>query len=474
MTSFAFKKTIAKTVLSDSKLRDVSTKDDDASLDFIKDVSGNKITGSKKKEEKIELVIPLIKSSHRWTKEPSFKPGDEENEAPESSNKTSAKEAGSAEKDEELTLLDQAAREILEEARRCNDDWEGRAEGGARKRDVPDVMLNLDQEGTTGDDVLDVTHRAEQSSMEDYDNVPIEQFGLACLRGMGWKPGEGIGGYKKAVVAILDPMSRPKGLGLGATRPRAQGEEEVQGKEGEEQLSLKRGAFVLIQGGKQRGLYGEVEGLDADAGRVVLKLAIGGETASVSENVIKLVRPKEFKDRGKVVNNDKYDKFKEKEKLKKEEEEEVKFVSEQKRIKKEKKHKRSRTRSRSPKMKKSKVARTWVRADLRVRCVDKRSEAFKEKLVVVDVATNDTCECTDSRGRRVEGVRTDRLETLIPKAELGRVMVVVGERSGELGEIIHRDKARCQATVQLITSGEVLKLDFDSICEFVGSVPDDE
>ena len=162
MTSFAFKKTIAKTVLSDSKLRDVSTKDDDASLDFIKDVSGNKITGSKKKEEKIELVIPLIKSNHRWTKEPSFKPGDEENEAPESSNKTSAKEAGSAEKDEELTLLDQAAREILEEARRCNDDWEGRAEGGARKRDVPDVMLNLDQEGTTGDDVLDVTHRAEQ------------------------------------------------------------------------------------------------------------------------------------------------------------------------------------------------------------------------------------------------------------------------------------------------------------------------
>merc|ERR1719509_751952 len=135
-------------------------------------------------------------------------------------------------------------------------------------------------------------------------------------------------------------MSRPKGLGLGATRPRAQGEEEVQGKEGEEQLSLKRGAFVLIQGGKQRGLYGEVEGLDADAGRVVLKLAIGGETASVSENVIKLVRPKEFKDRGKVVNNDKYDKFKEKEKLKKEEEEEVKFVGEQKRIKKEKKHKK--------------------------------------------------------------------------------------------------------------------------------------
>ena len=94
-----------------------------------------------------------------------------------------------------------------------------------------------------------------------------------------------------------------------------------------------------------------------------------------------------------------------------------------------------------------------------------------------------------------------RLETLIPKAELGRVMVVLGERSGELGEIIHRDKTRsaplhllllplqvlahllslpsctpprCQATVQLISSGEVLKLDYDSVCEFAGVLPDDE
>ena len=25
--------------------------------------------------------------------------------------------------------------------------------------------------------------------MDDYDNVPIEQYGLAMLRGMGWKPG---------------------------------------------------------------------------------------------------------------------------------------------------------------------------------------------------------------------------------------------------------------------------------------------
>ena len=30
--------------------------------------------------------------------------------------------------------------------------------------------------------------------MDDYDNVPIEQYGLAMLRGMGWKPGTREGG----------------------------------------------------------------------------------------------------------------------------------------------------------------------------------------------------------------------------------------------------------------------------------------
>ena len=67
-----------------------------------------------------------------------------------------------------------------------------------------------------------------------------------------------------------------------------------------------------------------------------------------------------------------------------------------------------------------------------------------------------------------------RLETIIPKSDLGRVMVVRGERSGELGEMLDRDKSKQKATVQLIMSDEVLTLDYDSVCEFAGSVPDYE
>lgn len=36
-----------------------------------------------------------------------------------------------------------------------------------------------------------------QSTLEDYESIPVNQFGLAMLRGMGWKPDEGIGKNKK-------------------------------------------------------------------------------------------------------------------------------------------------------------------------------------------------------------------------------------------------------------------------------------
>ena len=53
-------------------------------------------------------------------------------------------------------------------------------------------------------------------------------------------------------------------------------------------------------------------------------------------------------------------------------------------------------------------------------------------------------------------------------------MVVKGERSGELGEMLDKDKSKEKATIQLIMSDEVLVLDYDCVCEYAGSVPEYE
>ncbi|BGP44155.1 DNA primase large subunit Spp2 [Rhodotorula kratochvilovae] len=63
----------------------------------------------------------------------------------------------------------------------------------------------------------DVHSRPDQASLEDYARVPVGQFGLAMLRGMGWQPGQaasrsGRAGPTEAHV----PSSRPALLGIGA------------------------------------------------------------------------------------------------------------------------------------------------------------------------------------------------------------------------------------------------------------------
>ena len=64
----------------------------------------------------------------------------------------------------------------------------------------------------------------------------------------------------------MEPVVRPKGLGLGASRPKP-AEGAVVQKEGAEKLELKKGAFIRVESGRKAGLYGEVEGFDEENAR---------------------------------------------------------------------------------------------------------------------------------------------------------------------------------------------------------------
>ena len=277
--SFKFSKTSEKKVLSDSKLRDSSTKENDDERDFIKDVKDKAIIGSIKPKENKPLVIPMLRAKNYDFRTTNGK-SDEKNET--NNSESSEKKSDS--------LMEEAAKALLAEARKHNDEWNERSEDGKPKlADIPAIIANAQPNETANEDNLDVSNRAEASTMDDYESVPIEQFGMAMLRGMGWKEGQGIGGFKNEVVPIFDPQVRPKGLGLGATKPQTQ---QAAVKEGEEKLVLKKGAFVKIEAGPKRGLYGEVEGLDEENGRVIVKFTVSKETTSVSENVICLVSKK--------------------------------------------------------------------------------------------------------------------------------------------------------------------------------------
>jgi len=67
--------------------------------------------------------------------------------------------------------------------------------------------------------------------VQDYEALPVEEFGKALLRGLGWLDGEGVG-KKRQLVEPKQIVRRPDRLGLGANpaapppdkRPRKMGE----------------------------------------------------------------------------------------------------------------------------------------------------------------------------------------------------------------------------------------------------------
>ncbi|XP_013404258.1 G-patch domain and KOW motifs-containing protein isoform X1 [Lingula anatina] len=134
------------------------------------------------------------------------------------------------------------------------------------------AKLNEDEEGSEARLNLMVPLLAKkkipdgfQADAADYEQMPIEEYGLAMLRGMGWKEGEGIG-KNKQIVTPVDAIVRPKGMGLGADHsqilqmPGGKEKKRKPGdaKEEEEKLAYVKGAGGVVLWGPHKELYGKV------------------------------------------------------------------------------------------------------------------------------------------------------------------------------------------------------------------------
>lgn len=176
------------------------------------------------------------------------------------------------------------------------------------KRAAKELLAEINANGSLNSETnltLPVVHPndlplegAKESSLDDYDNIPIQDFGKALLRGMGWveppKP-------TKGGPPVDDmPMVRPKGMGLGADKA-LKAKPLLVAPESNEVLEIKRNAYVRILGGKHKDLYGQIEGFDDHAGRVIVKMAIGGAKEAFNEFLCQPVSRKEYAQYGKCI-----------------------------------------------------------------------------------------------------------------------------------------------------------------------------
>ncbi|XP_053747614.1 G-patch domain and KOW motifs-containing protein isoform X2 [Panthera pardus] len=335
--------------------------------------------------------------------------------------------------------------------------------------------------------------RAETVPEEaDYEAVPVEAYGLAMLRGMGWKPGEGIGRTFNQVVKPRVNSLRPKGLGLGANLTEVQAlaptgphhlpkpdEEQEKDKEDQPQGLVPGGAVVVLSG-PHRGLYGKVEGLDPDNVRAMVRLAVGSRMVTVSEYYLQPISQQEFdknsldlsqmRKTSSVQQNGTASSWKA---LRDQD-----LPSQQEDSQRKRKHLPDRQGEPAAKNEKAGPrSQHWLHRDLRVRFVDKLHKGgqyYNTKMTIEDVLSPDTCVCRTDQGQVLEGLREDMLETLVPKVQGNRVMVVLGPQAGKVGRLLDWDRVRSRAVVQLQRENQLVELHYDAVCQYLGPSDSDE
>ncbi|XP_013169696.1 PREDICTED: G patch domain and KOW motifs-containing protein [Papilio xuthus] len=250
--------------------------------EYIESVEENaiKIIGKEVVQESEPLIIPMKPNTlitAERLKEIAEKVESSINEpeitqAPETQNETKQNE----------TLDQMAVRELLQEAKQ------------EKKQEVQSLKILVPP--------TPVIDGQKESSLDDYEAVPIREFGMAMLRGMGWTPGKETSKYKL-------PNLRPKGLGLGADKVMKDNQKNV-AKDNDKDLAIVKNACVKITAGKFNGCYGKVVSLDEDNGRVMVNIPVKKETVSLSEFMMQPVTKSEYEKQAKVINADSYEAYK--------------------------------------------------------------------------------------------------------------------------------------------------------------------
>ncbi|XP_016046465.1 G-patch domain and KOW motifs-containing protein isoform X2 [Erinaceus europaeus] len=366
--------------------------------DFLRTVEGRELHSVKPTEAPKELVIPLIKNACR---------------------RQPATQAPGASTDTEVDgVLSQAVKELIEESKKSLDERENA--GIDPTLAIPMIQKGCTPSGEWADKEPQADTKPEEA---DYEAVPVEAYGLAMLRGMGWKPGEGIGRTFNQVVKPRVNALRPKGLGLGANLAEVQDlappgsqrllKTDEQEKDKEDQpKGLVPGGAVLVLSGPHRGLYGKVEGLDPDNARAMVRLASGSRVVTVSEYCLRPISQKEFdkksSDPSQVSRSSSGDQNgTATSKAQRGQELHVRWEDT------ERKRKHLPDRHSRPAAKMGPAVAThsqhWLHRDLRVRFVDKLHKGgryYNTKMTIEDVLSPSTCVCKTDEGRILEGGTT--------------------------------------------------------------------
>ena len=285
----------------------------------------------------------------------------------------------------------------------------------------------------------------EESTLDDYNDVPISDFGEALMRGMGWEKGKGVGRNRKIVEPIdFDKQKRTLGVTI----------HEEEAAEAEKLFhEFKLGEYIEIAGGQDKGKHAKVLSLSLETSRCIVRLP--------SEEIIDLA----------IINIKKGSR---QEYLKQRDDcqetvQDVFVAPPAKRVKQEKSSASKLSQNGSSKSTNS--GHAWLHRDLKVRVVSKEFSGGKyycKKLDIVDIVDPWTCVCRTEGGRLLENVPQSILETVVPKKKGSLLMLLSKDNRFEIAELEEKDSKSSSVVCVTLIEKDVVTASYDDVCQYIG------
>ncbi|KAF9592007.1 hypothetical protein IFM89_011590 [Coptis chinensis] len=334
----------------------------------------------------------------------------------------------------------------------------------------------------------DMKNLPDDRGIDEFEGVPVEGFGVAILKGYGWKEGQGIGKNAKEDVKMVQYVKRgnKEGLGFQPDKPTfdkkgrelaPKGENgktrHVIGIDGKlvvrELKGIHVGKVVRVVSGRHVGLKGKV--LDKVDSKVVLKLSSDEEVVVGVQEVAELG----------TVDDKLCVKGLQEEKMRRggsrddrRKNERLSYRSEIRDDKKSDRRKHREEKSvngSSSKKQERSVAVSWLTSHIRVRIISKdyrRGKLYLKKGEVLDVVGPNMCDISlDENKEIIQSVHQDLLETAVPKRG-GPVLVLYGKHKGVFGYLVERNMEKETSVVQDADSRELLNVHLEQIAEYLG------
>ena len=271
----------------------------------------------------------------------------------------------------------------------------------------------------------DISKMPETASLECYYKNPIEEFGKAMLRGMGWRQGKPIGKNPNGIVEPIKFESRPSLLGLGAKPVEIEEPKKKTIRPGD-QLSVKSvlveqyippprtqrelkeyqiGDSVIIISGTKRNRSGKIENIKyrKDGVAIYLKCQNTNEILAVWDNEIEV--------------------------------------------------------------------KSWLRPRIRVRIIDKflgNGKFFGMKCIIKDVPRPRVCTVVSLDGKVIDNMKQNHLETVVPKLE--RTVMVLDHPDkilvGQLGQLLHCDDKNEMGTIRMEQTYDMETISYNDFSEY--------